>query len=302
MTTDATQPEFRAGYVALVGRPNVGKSTLLNALLGTKLSIVTATPQTTRQRVLGVLTRPTVQMVFLDTPGVIEPRYALQSRMLQQAMAAVGDADVIVVLVEARSPLRPRELALLDEVVAKRAERSLLVALNKIDKVDKQALLPMLAELGQRSQIAAIVPISARTGDGVGQLEQEIAVRLAPSPPYFPPDALSDQPERFFVAEMIRERVFSHFGDEVPFSTAVQVTEFDEQATPKLLIRADIVVERESQKGILIGRGGRGLKRVGQEARQEIERFLGKPVRLELWAKVKKKWRTDTQFLEEMGL
>jgi GTP-binding protein Era len=295
-------PDHRAGFVALVGRPNVGKSTLLNALLDQKLSIVTPTPQTTRQRILGVLSRRTYQLVFLDTPGMLEPRYELQRRMLDQAFAAIGDADVILALVEARTPVRRRELELLGEVVGRAGERPVVAVLNKIDRVARPALLPMMAALGTLEGIAEIVPVSALEADGVPELEAVIARHLPPSPPYFPPDTLSDQPERFFVAELIREKVFRLYGEEIPYSTAVMIVAFEEHEGRKLQIRAEIVVERDSQKGILIGQGGRALKRVGSAARGEIERFLGRPVYLELWARVRRRWRSDPRFLRELGL
>ncbi len=302
MTKTSPEGEHRAGYIALVGRPNVGKSTLLNSLLEQKISIVTPTPQTTRQRVLGVLSRTGYQMIFLDTPGIIKPRYELQRRMLEQAMAAVGDADLILLLIEARQPLRERELELARDVLQQAGERPVVLALNKIDRMEKAALLPLMAQLAELEGVAELVPISALKRDGVELLETLMQRHLPLSPPYFPPDALSDQPERFFVAELVREKVFAHYGDEIPFSTAVMVTDFTEREGHKLHLRAEIVVERESQKGILIGRGGQALKRVGQEARVDIEQFLGRPVYLELRARVRRNWRGDERFLRDLGL
>ena len=299
----AAPPDFRAGYVAIVGRPNVGKSTLLNRLLDHKLSIVSAAPQTTRQRVLGILTRPAYQMVFLDTPGMLEPRYELQRRMLDQAMAAVGDADAIVAMVEARSPLRDRELELVREVAARAGARPLIVTLNKIDRMAKLLLLPLIAQMAGFGTIAEVVPISALTGDGVRLLEERLARYLPAGPAFYPPDQLSDQPERFFAAETVREKVFLHYGEEVPYSTAVRIAAFEEAPErKKVFIRAEIVVERATQKAILIGEGGRAVKRVGQEARRDLETFLGRPVFLELEVKVRKEWRKDAKFLEELGL
>jgi GTP-binding protein Era len=303
--TDATQaPSFHAGYVALVGRPNVGKSTLLNRLLDQKLSIVSAAPQTTRQRILGILSRPSHQIVFLDTPGILEPRYELQRRMLDQAMSAVGDADLLVVLVEAHDPLREREVALVGEIAVRAEGRPLFVVLNKIDRIGKPLLLPLIGRLAELLPAAEIVPISALSGDGVPLLEELLVRRLPAGSPFFPPDQLSDQSQRFFVAELVREKVFQHYGEEVPYSTAVRVVAFDEQGEErrKLYIRAEVLVERESQKGILIGAGGRALKRVGEEARRDIEAFLGRPVFLELQVRVRKEWRKDKRFLEELGL
>jgi GTP-binding protein Era len=294
---------FRAGYVALVGRPNVGKSTLLNRLLDQKLSIVTATPQTTRRRILGILSRPTYQIVFLDTPGILVPRYELQRRMVVEALTAVGDADLVVAMVEAREPLRDRELALVRELQERVGERPLFVVLNKIDRIAKPQILPTIAQIAGLGASAGIVPISALTGDGVPLLESLLVSHLPEGQPFYPDDQMSDQPERFFVAEMVREKVFSLYRQEVPYSTAVRITAFDEEMDRrKVHIVAEIVVERESQKGILIGEGGRALKRVGQEARRDIEGFLGRGVYLELRVRVKREWRKDRKFLEELDL
>ena len=293
----------RAGYVALVGRPNVGKSTLMNRLLDHKLSIVTPAPQTTRQRILGILSRPTYQMVFLDTPGILEPRYELQRRMLEQALAAVGDADLLVALVEARDPLRDRELDLLKDLLSRAGKRPLFVALNKIDRMAKLNLLPLIARLAALGEFAAIVPVSALHGDGVKELEAALAARLPESPPFYPPDTLSDRPERFFAAELVREKVFRRYREEVPYATAVRITAFEEEAErKKVYVKAQILVERATQKGILIGEGGRALRAVGREARLDIEAMLGRPVFLELEVRVAADWRKDKRLLEELGL
>jgi GTPase len=293
----------RAGYVALIGRPNVGKSTLLNRLLDHKLSIVTAAPQTTRQRILGILTRPGYQIVMFDTPGILEPRYELQRRMVAQARAAMADADVIAVLLAARTPLRDRELELLDEILARAAGRPVVAVVNKIDRIAKLELLPILATIGSREGLAETVPISALTGDGVELLESRLAAHLPESPAFYPPDVLSNQPERFFVAEIVREKVFRHYREEVPYATAVEITAFDEEPERKKVhIRAEVIVERASQKGILIGQRGLALKQVGQEARQDIETLLGRPVYLELEVRVRREWRRDEKYLEQLGL
>ena len=223
--------------------------------------------------------------------------------MLDQAMAAVGDADLLVVMVEARSPLRDREVALAREIAARAGARPLFAVLNKIDRIAKPLLLPLIAQLGEMGGVAEVVPLSALTGDGVPLLEELLARHLPANPAFYPPDQLSDQPERFFAAEMVREKVFRHYGEEVPYSTAVRIAAFEEEPErKKVFIRAEILVERASQKGILIGEGGRGVKRVGQEARRDIEAFLGRPVFLELEVKVRKEWRKDAKFLGELGL
>ncbi len=275
----------------------------MNRLLDHKLSIVTPAPQTTRQRILGILSRPGYQMVFLDTPGILEPRYELQRRMLEQALAAVGDADLLVVLVEARDPLRDREIDLVKDLLARAGSRPLFLVLNKIDRVAKLELLPMIAELAALGDFAAIVPVSALEGDGIAELEAALAARLPASPPFYPPDTLSDRPERFFAAELVREKVFRRYREEVPYATAVRITAFEEEAErKKVYVRAEILVERETQKAILIGEGGRALGAVGREARLDIEAMLGRPVFLELHVRVIADWRKDTRLLEELGL
>ena len=293
----------RAGYVALVGRPNVGKSTLLNRMLDHKLSIVTAAPQTTRRRILGILTRPSHQIVFLDTPGILEPRYELQRRMVAQAMSAVSDADLIAVLLQARTPLRDRELELLRDILGRAEGRPVVAVLNKIDRVPKPELLPLLSTIAGVGTLAEVVPISALKGDGIEILESLLTSHLPESPPFYPPDVLSDQPEKFFAAELVREQIFRRYKEEVPYSTAVEITTFEEEPERKKVhIRAQVVVERESQKGILIGRGGLALKQVGQDARVDIEALLGRPVYLELFVHVRREWRRDEKYLEEQGL
>ena len=293
----------RAGYVALVGRPNVGKSTLLNRMLDHKLSIVTAAPQTTRRRILGILTRPSHQIVFLDTPGILEPRYELQRRMVAQAMSAVSDADLIAVLLEARTPLRDRELELLRDILGRAGGRPVVALLNKIDRVPKPELLPLLSTIAGVGTLVEVVPISALKGDGIELLESLLASHLPESPPFYPPDQLSDQPEKFFAAELVREQIFRRYKEEVPYSTAVEITTFEEEPERKKVhIRAQVVVERESQKGILIGKGGLALKQVGQDARVDIEALLGRPVYLELFVQVRREWRRDEKYLEEQGL
>jgi GTP-binding protein Era len=293
----------RAGYVALVGRPNVGKSTLLNRMLDHKLSIVTAAPQTTRRRILGILTRPSHQIVFLDTPGILEPRYELQRRMVAQAMSAVADADLIAVLLQARTPLRDRELELLRDILGRAAGRPVVAVLNKIDRVPKPELLPLLSTIAGVGTLAEVVPISALKGDGIELLESLLTSHLPESPPFYPPDVLSDQPEKFFAAELVREQIFRRYKEEVPYSTAVEITTFEEEPERKKVhIRAQVVVERESQKGILIGKGGLALKQVGQDARVDIEALLGRPVYLELFVQVRREWRRDEKYLEEQGL
>jgi GTPase len=291
--------EFRCGYVALIGRPNVGKSTLLNRLVGQKLAITSPKPQTTRHRLLGILHLAGAQLLFLDTPGLLDPKGLLNETLVKAALTALADADVVVWLVEPRPP-DPQDRAVLPKVQALKCP--MVIALNKIDLVDKPQLLPLIAAYHDFFPDSPVVPLSALVGDGLPALVAEVVALLPASPPLFPEEQLTDQTERFLVAEIIRERLFHHTGEEIPYAVAVAVEEFDETRRPELVrIRAVIYVEKESQKGMVIGKGGRLLKRVGQEAREEAERLLQAKVYLELWVKVWKNWRRDPKALRQFG-
>jgi GTPase len=290
---------FRCGYIALIGRPNAGKSTLLNRLVGEKLAITSPKPQTTRHRLLGVLHLASAQLLFLDTPGVIEPQEALNVSLVEAALAALAEADVVVWLVEPRPP-DPRDRVLLPRLLALKAP--LIIAINKIDLVDKPRLLPLMAAYHDFFPDSPAVPLSAMVGDGLPSLVAEIVQRLPVAPALFPEEQLTDKTERFLVAEIIRERLFHHTGEEIPYAVAVAVEEFDEARRPELVrIQAVIYVEKTSQKGIVIGKGGRLLKRVGQEAREEAEELLQAKVFLDLWVKVWKNWRRDPRALRQFG-
>lgn len=279
---------FRAGYVAIIGRPNTGKSTLLNRLLGHRLAIVTPKPQTTRHRILGILNGNGYQALLLDTPGILDPKYVLQEMMKKEIEKALKDADVILLLLDATEPVY-EDLKLL-------AQRKAAIAINKIDALPKKNLLP-IAERCVQAGFDRIFMISALTGDGVEDLKNRLIELLPEAPPFYPPDTISERPERFFVTELIREAVFNRYGAEVPYSTTVEIEEFKERPGKKDYIRAVIYVERESQKAILIGEGGKALKNVGEIARESIEQFLGRPVYLELWVKVAKGWRKNESFI-----
>jgi GTP-binding protein Era len=290
---------FKCGYIALIGVPNVGKSTLLNRLVGDKLAITSPKPQTTRQRLLGIANLPQAQLLFLDTPGVLDPKGALNAALVQAALTALNEADVVVWLVEPRPPA-PDDQILLPHL--KRVQRPLIVAINKIDAVPKPQLLPLMRAFHELFPDTPIIPISALMGDGMTELTAEILKLLPLSPPLYPPELETDSSERFLVGELIRERVLHHAKEEVPHAVAVQVEEFDESRRPQLVkIRAVIYVERDSQKGILIGKQGRMLKTIGAEARAEIEPLLGAKVFLELWVKVWKNWRKDPRALRMLG-
>lgn len=289
-------PATRAGYVALVGYPNAGKSSLMNQLVEQKLSIVTPLAQTTRERVLGIDTRDGVQMVFVDTPGLVEPRYLLHRAMLHAATEVIHDADVVLLLVDASQGIpefSPDVMELL------RRATSLLVISNKTD-IARPAQLAQVREWSKERFGLEPFEVSALTGDEVGALRAEIARRLPESPYLFPEDDVSSQPVRFFVSEFVREAAFELFEKEVPYSIAVKVDEYRENATP-LYVRATIYVERPTQKAIIIGQGGAAIKRLGQSAREKIEEFVGSAVYLDLWVKVLPRWRRDPVALQRFG-
>ncbi len=290
---------FRVGYVAILGRPNVGKSTLMNALLGQKLSIVSPKPQTTRHRILGILSGETFQIVFFDTPGLLDPRYKLQEVMLKSAERAAQDADEVLFMIEALPESHELDFQWLERL--KILDKPSILAINKIDLVPKDQLLPLIDECHRRYQFREIVPISALKQDGIDILRDVLVRYLPEGSPLYPEDMLTDQPERFFVAEIIREKIFQRYGEEIPYSATVVIDEFKERPGAKDYIRASIYVEKPGQRKILIGKGGEALKRIGREAREEIEAFLGRPVFLELWIGVKEKWRQKESLLRQFG-
>jgi GTPase len=294
-----TDTEFKCGYVALCGAPNVGKSTLLNRLVADKVAITSPKPQTTRHRLLGVVNLPQAQILFLDTPGLMDPKGLLNESLIKAAVSALHDADAVVWLVT------PQEQKFEQEVILSHLRlisQPLIIAINKIDTVPKPKLLPLLDYYHTLRPEAPAVPIAALTGDGLTHLLNEIVVRLPASPPLFPTDLLTDQTERFLAAEFIRERVFHHPSQEIPYAAAVKIEEFDETQRPRLVkIRAVIYVERDSQKAIIIGKKGSMLKIIGQEAREELEKLLDAKIFLELWVKVWKNWRKDPRALRELG-
>ena len=291
---------FRSGYVTIIGEPNVGKSTLLNTMLGEKLAIVTPKPQTTRNRITGILTADNYQIVFLDTPGILEPKYRLQENLIRAAFAAADDADIILYMIDVKN-LPPEEIEskILEQI--KKSGGIPILVMNKIDLIPKENLLPLIANYSQKFDFKEIVPISAIQGDGISNLLNVIVNYLPYGPAYYPEDQMSDLPERFFVAETIREKVFLRTKQEIPYASCVLVEEFKEREKGKIYIRAVIYVERDSQKGIIIGKGGKTLKEIGQLARKEIEQFLRTPVFLDLWVNVRKGWRQNERDLKELG-
>lgn len=291
---------FRSGFVAIIGRPNVGKSTLLNRILGEKLVITSDKPQTTRNRIQGIHNLPGGQIVFIDTPGIHRARSRLNRYMVDEAGAALEGIDAILFLVEA-SASPAAQFELVAEYLPRVAVPVILVV-NKIDLVSREQLLERLAQYGKLHPFHEIIPISAATGDGVERLVELIFPLLPEGPAYFPDDILTDAPERFVVAEIIREKVFRLTGDEIPYAVAVNVEQFKERPDGSLIsISAVITVERETQKGIVIGRKGALLKRIGTQARQEIEQLLGTRVFLELFVRVRKDWTENPNMLKELG-
>ena len=290
---------FKCGYIALIGYPNVGKSTLLNRLVGGKLAITSPKPQTTRFRLLGIVNLPEAQLLFLDTPGIIDPQGALNQALFQAAFTALNEADVVVWLTEPRPPDR-KDHVLLPHL--RQLHRPLILAINKIDTIPKPQLLPLMQSYHELFPAAPVIPLSALRGDGLTALQKEIVELLPAGAPLYPPDQETEASERFLAGELIRERVLHHAREEVPHAVAVVVEEFDESRRPELVrIRAVIYVERETHKAIIIGKNGRRLKTIGAEARAEIETLLGARVFLDVWVKVWKNWRKDPRALRALG-
>jgi len=292
--------EFKCGYVPILGRPNVGKSTLANKLLKFKLSAVTKKPQTTRHRVLGILNGDGYQMILLDTPGILDPTYRLQEYLVKAAMSTLSEGDVILLMTEPKADTFSDRPELTDRLQS--GGKPVVLAINKIDLVAKEELLPLIDHFSRLFGFAEIVPISALEDDGLDRLERVLAKYLPQGPPLYPQDEITDRPERFFVAEIIREKIFILYGEEIPYSTAVVIEEFKEREPPaKSYIRAAIYVERNSQKGVMIGKGGAALKKLGQAVREEVEAFLGRAVYLELQVLVREKWRKKDSILRDLG-
>jgi len=290
--------QFKSGFISIIGRPNVGKSTLLNALLGEKIAIISDKPQTTRNRILGIVNQPGAQMVFMDTPGIHKPMHKMNEVMVKTALATYNEVDVILLLVEATERPGGGDKFIIETL--SKVKTPVFLLLNKVDLIKKEALLPLMQEYGTLYKFAEIIPVSALKND-LGGLIEAILKRLPQGPKYFPDDQLTDQPERFIVSEIIREKIFELTKEEIPYSTAVVIEEMKEE--PDLTrITAVIYVERDSQKGILIGKGGGMLKKIGTLARKDSEKLLGSKIFLQLWVKVKKGWREDERMLRNIGI
>ena len=291
--------DFKSGYVAIAGKPNVGKSTLINDYMECKLSIVTPKPQTTRKKIMGVLTKDNYQIVFFDTPGIMEPKYELQKYMVNEAYAAIEDADVVLMMAEPFEPASEQDKEIFNKLF--KLNIPIILAINKIDLVEKDSLIPVIAAYGNQFKFAEIVPISALKGTNLDLLQSLIVKYLPEGDPFYPEDYITDYNERFLAAEVIREKVFEYYGEEIPYSATIEIEEFKEREKGKNFIRAIIYVERDSQKGIIIGENGKAIKHVGVLAREEIEKQLDRKVYLELWVKVMEKWRKDKSKLRRLG-
>ncbi len=289
--------EFKSGFVAVVGRPNAGKSTLVNKLVGQKVAIVTSRPQTTRNRIQGILNRPNAQVVLIDTPGLHRPDSALGRQMMGEVNAALDGVDVLALILDVNEDIGKGDRHAIERAAQFEGTRILL--LNKVDRIPKGSLLPIIESVGELADFAEIIPISALTGDGVDRVLEKFIEYLPAGEPHFPADQYTDQPERFLAAELIREKAMAGTFHEVPHAVAVLVDAFEE--THKLIrIRATIYVEREGQKGILIGRAGASLKKIGTDARKELEDILGTKIFLELFVKVLRDWRDNPQLVRQL--
>ncbi|WP_020675808.1 GTPase Era [Geopsychrobacter electrodiphilus] len=294
------QQTFRSGFVSLVGRPNVGKSTLLNKILGQKITITSNKPQTTRNRILGIHNLDGGQILFIDTPGIHKPQGKLNQFMVDQAIAACSDIDLVLFLVEATSMAGGGDEFVLN--ILKKSAVPVVLVINKIDLVDPPKLLKLIDNFSQLHEFHAVIPLSAKTGNGVDRLLKEAEPFLTPGPRYYPDDIITDLPERFIVAEMIREKIMRRTREEIPYGVAVQVETFTEKPEKNLVvIQAMIHVERESHKRILVGKQGRMIRDLGQDARIEVERFLGTRVFLELFVRVDENWSQSDRMLRELG-
>ena len=292
---DTNDLQHKSGYVALIGKPNVGKSTLLNTLMGMKLSIVTNKPQTTRRRVLGILSDDDYQMILLDTPGILKPRYGLQEAMMKEVRTSTSDGDILVFMADAtRDSVDDLSLEMVGDTPA-------ILVLNKIDKVKQEDMLPLVAAYTEAHNFEEVIPLSALKGKNIEVLLKAIVERLPFGPAFYPKDMVSEQPEKFFVSEIIREKIFKQFRQEVPYATQVNIVSWEEKEDEKDIINAEIVVERESQKGILIGKGGKAMKKVGTFAREDIEDLVGRGVYLKIHVKVRDNWRNSDTHLRSFG-
>jgi GTP-binding protein Era len=293
-------PAYRCGFIAIIGPPNVGKSSLLNRILGQKLSITSKKPQTTRNRILGVCNRPAAQLIFLDTPGIHRAITPLNQRIVAAALATLQEVDLLLFMADASAADRDSEQMLIQSLPS--GKQPVILALNKIDLVKKPDLLVKIDSWARAYPFEAVIPISAACGTQLDELLREMEQRLPQGPPLFPPDSLTDLSQRFIAAEMIREKVFRLTGEEIPYSVAVTVDQYIEpKEDPLVRIHATIHVEKNSQKGIIIGKEGQKLRQIGEDARKEIQRMVGCKVFLKLFVRVEKNWSKDSKALRKFG-
>lgn len=289
--------KFHSGFITIVGRPNVGKSTLMNAMVGEKIAIVSSRPQTTRNRIMGVMTRPDWQIVFHDTPGIHTPRTKLGESMMQSVKDAMDGMDGVLVLVDA-TQVGEHDRAIVRDMAGKKVPK--VLAINKIDLLPPEKLLGLIASFADLGY-DAIIPISAKTGDGLDDLTKQLATHLPEGPKYFPDDMMTDQPERLICAELIREKALQHLRDEVPHGIGVEMMGMEKMNDNFMEINATIYCERDAHKGIIIGKHGAMLQTIGSEAREDIEKLLGLHVNLKLWVKVRPDWRNRASDLRTLG-
>ncbi len=296
---DMAESKHKSGFVAVIGRPNVGKSTLINTLIGQKIAIMSDKPQTTRNRILCILTQPDAQVVFLDTPGIHKPRHKLGEYMVKAAEGTLKEVDAILFVVDATEKMGPGEYYILERLQS--TTRPVILVVNKLDLIEKEDVLPIISGYAAKYPFAGVVPISAKEEMNLPDLMEEVKKYLPEGPQYYPEDMVTDQPERLIVAELVREKVLQLTRDEVPHAVAVETEEMTTRDNGDVYIRATIYVERDSQKGIIIGAKGSMLKQIGALARPDIEAMLGNRVYLDLWVKVKKDWRDRDGVLRNFG-
>ncbi len=300
--SESKEVNFRTGYVAIFGEPNVGKSTLMNSILNTKLSITTKKPQTTRKKILGIYSDEDSQIIFLDTPGLIEPHYLLQKKMVESIYSALNESDLILAMVDvSKKVISNFSGKLIPILISHQEKKSIFLVINKIDLITKEELLELIDSLKTKMTFHEIHPVSALHSFNIKKLTDSIKKYLPEHPPFYPTDILSQEPERFFIGEIVREKIFEYYRDEVPYSSEVVIAEYKERKSSKDYICAEIVVERESQKKIIIGKNGEALKKIGKKARKDIEQFVNKPVYLELRVKVRENWRDDQLWIKNFG-
>jgi len=292
---------FLSGFIAIIGPPNVGKSTLINRLLGQKIAITSPKPQTTRNRILGIYNEDECQMVFIDTPGIHQTRSLLHKSMVGSAKSSLGEVDIILLVVGSEEPANNSELNIILRILGKTDKTSIL-AINKIDLLKKEDLLPIIEIYSKMHRFDSILPVSALYGDGLETLIGELKKKLSPGPQFFPTDMITDKSEEFLIAEIVREKIYYHTREELPYSCAVTIERIQEDQKKNLLaVMATIFVEKVSQKGIIIGKNGRMIKKIGSNARREMERIFSSHVYLELFVKIEKNWSSDTRSLRRLG-